>query len=110
MLGLVVVGFVRIGQIEDDRGVRLGASSVGEFLLEVDATVEANATIGLDVNVLRLVVCGRVDDANVARLYEVVGDHDVLLVRSHLDVVWADNRLVDIGIVQALDVVQVADV
>lgn len=90
--------------------MRLRATTVGELLGEVDGAVEAERAVIVNVNVQRLEVSGRVDDTDVAGLHEVVGDHDVLLVRSNLDVVRTNGRLVLIGVVKALDVVQVRDI
>ena len=90
--------------------MRLRATTVGEFPSEVDGTVEAERAIVVDVNVQRLEVCGSVDDTDVAGLHEVIGDDDVLLVGSDLDVVGSDGGLILIGVIEALDVVQVGDV
>lgn len=107
---LVVKRVLRISQIKDDTGVRLSTTTVGELLVKVDSPVEAQATIIVDVDVQRLEISRRVDDTNLASLNEVVGDHEVLLVRSNLDVVRSGGRLILIRVVQTLDVVQVADV
>lgn len=88
----------------------LSAATVGELLAKVDGAVEGQTTILLDVDVKRLEVGRGVDDANLAGLDEVVGDDDVLLVGSDLDVVRADGGLVLIGVIETLDVLQVADV
>ena len=107
---LVVNRLLRISEVEDDSGVRLRATAVGELLGEVDGTVEAERAVVVDVDVQRLEVGGSVDDANIAGLHEIIGDDDVLLVRSNLDVVRANGGLVFIGVVKALDVVQVRNV
>jgi hypothetical protein len=78
--------------------------------LKVNGAVEVQASIRVDVDVERLEISGGVDEADVAGLHEVVGDDDVLLVGSHLDVVGTDAGLVLIGVVETLDVVEVADV
>ena len=90
--------------------MRLRATTVGEFPSEVDGTVEAERAIVVDVNVQRLEVCGSVDDTDVAGLHEVVGDDDVLLIGSDLDVVGSNGGLIFIGVVEALDVVQVRNI
>jgi len=90
--------------------VRLAAAAVGELAAEVDGAVEAQAAVVEDVDVQRLEVGGGVDDADRARLHKVVGHEQVLLVGRDLDVVRADGRLVLVGVVETLDVVQVADV
>jgi hypothetical protein len=110
MCALVVEGVLGISQIKDHTGVGLSTATVGEFLAEVDSPVEAQATIIVDVDVQRLEISRSIDDTNLASLNKVVGDHDMLLVRSNLDVVRSDGRLVLIGVVQTLDVAEVADV
>lgn len=90
--------------------MRLRATTVGEFPSEVDGAVEAERAVLVDVNVQCLEVCRSVDDTDVAGLHEVVGDDDVLLVGSDLDVVRTNCGLILIGVVEALDVVQVGDV
>lgn len=107
---LVVNRLLRISEVKDDSGVRLRATTVGELLGEVDGAVEAERAIVVNVNVQRLEVCRSVDHADVASLHEVVGDNDVLLVGSDLDVVRANGRLIFIGVVEALDVAQVGDI
>jgi len=107
---LVVDRLLRISKVEDDSGVRLRATAVGKLLGEVDGAVEAERAIIVNVNVQRLEVSRSVDDANVAGLHEVIGDHYVLLVRSDLDVVRTNGRLVLIGVVKTFDVVQVGDI
>jgi len=90
--------------------MRLRPTTVRKLLSEVDRPVKAERAVLIDINVQRLEVGWSVDDANVAGLHEVIGDDDVLLVGSDLDVVRSDSRLVFIGVVEALDVVQVGDV
>lgn len=88
----------------------LSTTTVGELLAKVNSPVEAQTTVLLDVDVQSLEVSRSIDDANLAGLDEVVGDHEVLLIWSNLDVVRSDGGLVLVGIIQALDIVQVADV
>lgn len=107
---LVVKRVLGISQIKDDTGVRLGTTTVGELLAKVDSPVEAQATVIVDVDVKRFEISRGIDDTNLAGLNKVVGNHDVLLVGSNLDVVGSDGGLVLIRVVQTLDVVQVADV
>lgn len=107
---LVVDRLLRISKIEDDSGVRLRATAVGELLGEVDGAVEAERAVIVNVNVQRLEVGGSVDDTDVAGLDKVVGDNNVLLIRSDLDVVRTNGRLILIRVVKALDVVQVGDI
>lgn len=90
--------------------MRLRATTVGELLGEVDGAVEAERAVIVNVNVQSLEVCGSIDDTDVTSLHEVIGDDDVLLVRSDLDVVGTNGRLVLIGVVKTLDIVQVGDI
>ena len=90
--------------------MRLRATAVGELLGEVDGAVEAERAVIVNVNVQRLEVCGSIDDTDVTSLHEVIRDDDVLLVGGDLDVVRTNGRLVLIGVVKALDVVQVRDI
>ena len=107
---LIVQRLRGIRQIEHDARVGLGAAAVGKLLAKVDGPVEVQAAVIEDVDVERLEVGRRVDDSDLARLHKVVGDEQVLLVGGNLDVVRADGRLVLVGVVQTLDVLQVADV
>lgn len=107
---LVVVRLVRIRQIKDDRAMRPRATSLWELAEEVDAAVEAQAAVRENIDPLRLEVGRRVNDTNAARLHEVVGDKQVLLIRADLDVVGSDDALVLIRVIETLDVVQVTDV
>ena len=107
---LVVDRLLGVSEVENDSGVRLRATAVGKLLGEVDGAVEAERAIIVNVNVQRLEVSRSVDDANVAGLHEVVGDDDVLLVGSDLDVVGPNGGLILIRVVEALDVVRVGDI
>lgn len=90
--------------------MRLRATTVGELLSEVDGAVEAERAVIVNVNVQRLEVCGSIDDTDVTSLHEVIRDDDVLLVGGDLDVVRTNGGLILIGVVKALDVVQVGDI
>ena len=79
-------------------------------MAEVNGPVEVQTAILVEINVQRLEVSRRVNDTDVAGLHKIVGDDDVLLVRRDLDVVGTDGGLLLIGVIQTLDVVQVADV
>lgn len=79
--------------------MRLCTTAVGELLLEVDGAVEAHAAVLVKVNVKGLEISRGIDDADIARLDEVVGDDKVLLVGSDLNIVGSDGRLVLIGVV-----------
>jgi hypothetical protein len=107
---LVVDRVLRISEVEDDRRVRLRATTVGELPSKIDGAVEPERAIIVDVNVQRLEVGGSVDDTDVTGLHEVIGDDDVLLVGSDLDVVGSDGGLILIGVVETLGVVQVGDI
>ena len=80
----VVVRVVRVGQVEDHRGVWFGPSTVGELALEVDAAVEVQTPVRCDVDVESLVVGRGIDNANISSLHEIVRHDNVFLIRSHL--------------------------
>lgn len=101
---------VGIGQIKDHTGVRLSTTTVREFLAEVNGTVEAQAAIVIDIDVKSLEVSRSIDDAYLAGLHKVIGDNEMLLIRGDLDIVRTHGWLILIGVVQALYVVQVADI
>lgn len=107
---LVVQRVLRISQIKHNNRVRLGTTTVRKLAAEVDAAVKAEAAVIVNVDVQGVEVGRGVDEADLAGLHEVVGDSDVLLVGGYLDVVRADGGLVLVRVVEALDVVEVADV
>lgn len=90
--------------------MRLSTTTVGELFAEVDGTVEGQATVLVEINVQSLEVSWSVDDTNLSSLHEVIGDNHMLLVGGDLDVVRADGGLILIGVIETLDIVQVADV
>lgn len=90
--------------------MRLSATAVAESTREIDRAVEMQRAVGLDVDVLSLEVGRGIDKADVARLHKVVGDDDVFLIGGDFDVMRADDGLVFVGVVEALDVVEVGDV
>lgn len=67
--------------------MRLGSSTSSELLAEVDGTVEREASVRVDIDVLDLKVCRNVHDTNIAGLNEIVTDDKMLLVWSDLNVV-----------------------
>ena len=106
----VVDRILRVSEIKDHTRVRLSTTTVGELLGEVNGAVERKAAILVEIDVERLIVSRGVDDTNFASLNEVVGDDQVLLVGCDLDIVRSDGRLILIGVIQTLDVVEVANV
>lgn len=82
----------------------------GELLHKINGPVEMQTSIGIDINIQRPIISGSVDQANIAGLHEVIGDNDVFLVRSDLDVVRPDGWLNSVGIIEAFDVVEITDV
>lgn len=90
--------------------MRLRASSVGVWACEVNGAVEAQASIGVDINVQGLEVSWRVNESDRAGLDEVIGNDNVLLVGRDLDVMRADGGLDSIRVVEALDVGEIGDV
>lgn len=107
---LVVQRVLGVSEIKDNTGVRLGSTAVGELLVKVNGSVERQASILLEVNVKSLEVSWGVDDSDVTGLDKVIGNNQVLLVGSDLDVVGSNSRLVLIRVIETLDVVQVANV
>lgn len=107
---LVVKRLLRIREIKNNTRMRLRSTTVRKLLAKVNSPVEAEASILIEVNVQRLEVSRGVDQTNLASLYEVIGDHDMLLIWGHLDIVGSDSGLVFVGVIQTLDVVEVADV
>lgn len=90
--------------------MRLSTAAVGELIQEIDGAAKMEGSVRVDVNVQRLIIGGRVEDADVARLHKVVGHHDVFLVRRDLDVMRANGGLVVVRVIQPFDVVQIGDV
>lgn len=88
----------------------LSTTAAGKLLAEINCAVESQAAIIVDIDVQSLEISWRIDDANLSSLHEVVGNNHMLLIRSHLDVVRADGRLILIRVIEALHVVQVANV
>jgi hypothetical protein len=63
---LVVLGVLWVSQIEDDARVwSCTTTALGEDILEVDLTIEAEGTIGQDVDPVTLVVSWRVDNRDL---------------------------------------------
>ena len=91
-------------------GLSSSAGPVDLGAVKLDEAIKLEPAVGQDVDPLALEVGGGVDDADVAALDEVVGHEQVLAVRADLDVVRADDALVRVRVVQALDVVEVGDV
>ena len=90
--------------------MRLSSTTVRELVAEINGPVEVQTAIFVDIDVQRLEVSRRVNDTDVAGLHKIVGGDDMLLVRSDLNVVGTDGGLLLIGVIQTLDVVQVANV
>jgi hypothetical protein len=106
------------------------ATALGEDVVEVNATVEAERTVVENIDPVALVVTRGVEDADVAGFDEVTGDEEVLLVRGELDVVrawnWSviaspnsrhhvngkltNNTLVLVRIIETLGVLQVRNI
>ena len=84
-----------------------GATPLGELGLEINAAIEVQGAIIVEVNVERLVVGRSVDETDIASLKEVVGDNNMLLIRRNLDEVGPDRRLNLVRIVETDGVVDV---
>ena len=98
---------VWISQIKDNGRVGLPSAAVRIRSREVDASVEVQRPVGIDVNIQCLEIGGCVDIADRASLHKVVGDDDVLLVGSYFDVVRPNAWLNLVRIVQTLWVFKV---
>ena len=98
---------VRVSQIKDNRRVRSASASVRVGCSEVDASVEVQRSIGIDVDIQCLVISGRVDQPDRAGLHKIVGDDDVLLVGSHFYVVGPYGWLILVRVVQSLGIVKI---
>lgn len=106
-INLVIIGMIRIGEIEYDSAMWLSPTAVGVWPCKIDISLEVKATIRVDIYIERFEVCWCVDDPNVARLDEIVCDHDVFLVWGDFDVMGANGRLIFIGIVETFGIIQV---
>lgn len=107
---LVVKRVLRVSEIEDHTGVRLSSTTIRELLVEIDGSVERQASIILKINVKCLEVSRGIDDTNITSLDKVIGDNQVLLIGGNLDVVGSDSGLVLVRVIETLDVAQVTDV
>lgn len=88
----------------------LSPTAVAEWYCKIDESVKVKAAIRVDIYIERFEVCWCVDDSNVARLDEIVCDHDVFLVWGDFDVMGANGRLNFIGIIETFGTVQVGNV
>lgn len=98
---------IRIRKIKYNSAMWLSPTAVIELLCKIDESVKVKATIRVDIYIQRFEVCWCVDDPDVARLDEIVRDHDVFLVWGNFDVMGANGRLNLIGIVETFGIVQV---
>ena len=67
---------------------------------EIDASIEIQTPIIVNIDIQRLEIRWGIDKAALAGLDEVVGHNNVFLVRSDFDVVRANGWLVFVWIVQ----------
>jgi hypothetical protein len=107
---LVVERVLGISEVKYHTRMWLSSTTVGKLLAEINGPVEGKASILLKIDVKSLEVSRGVDDTNIASLDEVIGDNQVLLVGSDLDVVGPDGGLVLIRVIETLDVAQVTDI
>lgn len=107
---LVVDRILRIRQIKDHNRMRLRTTTIRKLLREVNTPIKVHTSVLIEVDVQRLKVSGRVDESDLTGLDEVVRDDEVFLVRGDFDIVGSDAGLVFVWVVEALDVVEVADV
>lgn len=85
-------------------------ATISKLLREVNGAVELKAAIVQNIKVESFEICWNIDNTNIAGLDKVIGDEKMLLIRRHLYVVRADCWLVLIRIIEALNIVQVADI
>lgn len=107
---LVIIGVVRVAQVEQDRGMRLSSSAISKLALEVNAAVEAEGPVWQQINVQSLVIRWSINDPNVTCLHEIIGHDKMLLVRRDFNVVRTDGWLILVGVVETLHVLEVADI
>jgi hypothetical protein len=105
----------RIRQIKHNTRVRLSTPPIinpasRKLLLEINAAIEVQTPIRIDIDIQGAEIRRGVDEPDVAGLHEVIGDDDVFLVRRDLDVVRADGGLGYSGVVETLDGGEIADV
>ena len=90
--------------------MRLGSTAVFKVLREIDATIEVQAAVRIDINVKSPVVSRSIDKADVSCLKEVVCDNEMLLIRGDFEKVGPNTILNFIGIIEALRVVDVGNI
>lgn len=90
--------------------MRSRPSSVRKLRLKINCAVESQPSIWQDINIQGLVIGRGIDESDLAGLHEVIGYDDVFLVGRYFDVMGADGGLDFVGVVKALDGVEVADV
>jgi hypothetical protein len=81
-----------------------------KLLLKINRAIEMQTSIRVDINIQRAIISWCVDESDVTGLHKVIGDNDVFLIRDDLDVVWSNGWLCDGGVVETLDVGEVADI
>lgn len=101
---------IGIGKIVYNNAMWLSPTTVAEGCCKINKSVKVKAAIRVDINIERFEVCWCVDDPNVARLNEIVCDHNMFLVWGDFDVMGANGRLIFIRIVETFGVVQVGNV
>jgi hypothetical protein len=119
-----------VGKIKDDTRMRPGTTTTtSKDILKVNSTVEAQATIGKNINPMTLVVTRCVEDRDllnrisfargggtgqgktyITSLDKVPSNEQVLLVRGDLDIMRSDDWLLLIWIVEANWVVKVRNI
>jgi hypothetical protein len=85
-------------------------STPRKLLYKIDAAIEMQTPIWIDINIQRSVIRRRIDQSNVSGLQEVISDDDMFLVRSDFDVMRSDCWLDGVWVVKSLDVAKVSDV
>lgn len=78
--------------------------------LKINGAIKAQTPIRIDINIQSLEICWGINESDISSLDKVIGDDDVFLIGGHFDVVGADGGLDFVGVVEAFDIIEVADV
>jgi hypothetical protein len=101
---------VWISQVEYNARMGPGTTAVRKLPFEVNSAVKAQSTVWQDINIQSLVVGGCIQDTNVTSLHKIVSHNNVLLIRSHFDVMRSNCGLLLVGVVETLNIVKVANI
>ena len=71
--------------------------------LKINGAIKRQTAIRVDINPLGLEIRGSINNTNIPRLNKVIRNEEILLIRGDFNIVRADDALVLIGVVEALD-------